>query len=141
SEIEDGQVVVQTDHPQNAELTPGRVIRVTEGGVTRPPFTITRPKRKHLAPNHRGEKLTITGKTLLDRWRKSTVDPWVGLTRRPYGAQRIWDCLSPTFDDSAWTQVYDQLRTYTATQGMIRPRAWIDPYASFIWCRATSDTQ
>lgn len=142
SEIEGGQVIVQADHPGADELVPGRVLRVTEGNVTRAPFTITRRKRVHLSDKgHIGETVTVTGKTLLDRWRKSLVEPWVGPNRRPIGRERIWDVTSPTFDDSSWISAFDQTREYAATQGMTIPRAWIDPFAKWIWCKPDNAAQ
>lgn len=143
SGIEAGQVIVQTDHPEADELTCGRVLRVTEGGDHRAPFTITRRREVRLSDKgHVGETLTLTGKTLLDRWRKATVFPWNGPERRPVGRERIWDVCSPTFDDSAWTTPFVQSRDYGGPPaGMFRPRAWIGPSSEWIWSRADSSVQ
>lgn len=143
--VGDGEVAVDYDHPEVAELTGSRIVQVHDGARVPLAFTIDR-KREVLVPASGGDAnriVTVSGETLRGRLAKGRVLPWLpvaseGVTgARPITRRRVFNAAAPTIDLTSWTAPFIQDRS---TSTYARPRGWPSPYAQWLWGQADTET-
>lgn len=113
----DGEVVVDFDHPQVAELTGGRFVRVVEtvDEVERTPlaFRIREGREVRVPPPGQGDAsrtVTVKGGGPLEVTKLGRVLPWLDVGAKPYTRRRRFDWSSPPLDTSDWITPFDQFR-------------------------------
>ena len=112
-EVGDGELTVDYDHPQVAELTGGRFVRVIEGDRTPLAFRIDRDRDVRIPPPGSGDAdktFTVRGAGPLDYMRLGRVLPWLAVGAKPVSRRRRFDWSSPQLDTTSWTSPYDQDR-------------------------------
>ncbi len=112
-EAGDGELTVDYDHPQVAELTGGRFVRVIEGDRTPLAFRIDRDRDVRIPPPGSGDAdktFTVRGAGPLDYMRLGRVLPWLAVGAKPVSRRRRFDWSSPQLDTTDWTSPYDQDR-------------------------------
>mgnify|MGYP003439850810 CR=1 FL=1 len=112
-EAGDGELTVDYDHPQVAELTGGRFVRVIEGDRTPLAFRIDRDRDVRIPPPGSGDAdktFTVRGAGPLDYMRLGRVLPWLAVGAKPVSRRRRFDWSSPQLDTTDWTSPFDQDR-------------------------------
>lgn len=112
NETGSGGVVIQADHPELAEATPGRCLRLYDGDDLVWTWTIEERQTVRHAASHAAEKVRLEGKGLLARWAEAVVYPWLGRNGAPTSTARVWNFASPSLDDSGWGGVFIQDRVF-----------------------------
>lgn len=110
----DGELAVDFDHPQLAELTGGRFVQVIEGGGVKFSFRIQRDRVVTIPPPGGSDAdriVTVSGRGPRDILRLGRVLPWMAVGSVPLSTRRRFDWSSPGLDTSDWTTPYVQDRT------------------------------
>ena len=113
----DGELAVDFDHPQVAELTGGRFVRVVEtvDEVERTPlaFRIRESREVRVPPPGQGDAsriVSVKGGGPLEVTKLGRVLPWLDVGAKPFTRRRRFDWSSPQLDTSDWTTPFDQFR-------------------------------
>lgn len=130
----DGEVVVDYDHPQVAEVTGDRIVQVAD---TRNRFAFLVDERPEVVkPSSKNEKdrlVTASGDGLLSVLSRvrtlGTLAPGV----RPQSERRLWGGASPELPRGDWTTPYVQTRATSVPQ---RPWDMPSEFAEWLWTRA-----
>lgn len=125
-----GSVAVVSGHPSVAQLTPGRVVRISSADGVEQCFTIDDKPSAPVRAEGRDLVVTVSGDGLLSRWREAVVAPWIDVDDFPKSSVRMFNWSSPGLDVSAWS---DTVYTHTrSTSNPQRPIAWLDEIAEWI---------
>lgn len=125
-----GSIAVVSTHPSVAQLTPGRVIRLSSSEGVEQCFTIDDKPNEPIRAEGGDLVVTVSGDGLLSRWREAVVAPWIGVDDYPRSSVRMFNWSSPGLDTSGWS---DTVYTHTrSTSNPQRPIAWLDEIAEWI---------
>lgn len=125
-----GSVAVVSGHPSVAQLTPGRVVRISSAEGVEQCFTIDDKPNAPVRVEGGDLVVAASGDGLLSRWREAVVAPWIGVDDFPKSSVRMFNWSSPGLDVSAWSDtVYAHSRSTSNPQ---RPIAWLDEIAEWI---------
>jgi hypothetical protein len=125
-----GGISVVSTHPSVAQLTTGRVVRLSSSDGVEQCFTIDDKPDEPVRAEGRDLVVRVSGDGLLSRWREALVAPWIEVTDFPKSSVRLFNWSSPGLDVSGWSDtVYAHTRSTSNPQ---RPIAWLDEIAQWI---------
>lgn len=142
---EDGSVsvTVRSGHEHASFLAPYNVLRFvsTDDTPRMAGFVSDLTDQEVDRDEYAGQVVDASADGLLALLEEAVTVPWVGVSRRPFSSDRVFNCASPPLDRSAWTAVFEQSRTYAVTQGLEYPIGWAGEDPKWIWSAADSETQ
>ena len=139
NEAGSGGVTVQQDHPSQALLTAGNVVRLCAGSTPLFAWRVVDRTTKNITKVPSELVHEISGDGLLADWQTAVVGPWT--SGRPISQDRVFNWASPPLDTSSWlTTLFIQSR---AGVDSTWPRAYpVAPlFTAWVLARTSSGSQ